>query len=318
MPFFSVVIITFNRAPMLRAAIDSALSQGFEDREVIVLDDGSTDETPAILASYGDQIRTHRQENAGIAAARNAAVAQARGQYCVFLDSDDLWMPWGLATLERAIRQTNFPAIIGLAYRSFTSTTELEGIEDGAIQLETAEDWLSGSNRFAFAMGTAHHCVRTREVRDAGGFDPNVPAGSDTDLFLRIGTAPGFTLIRAPVQFGYRRHDGSVTRDMEKVFQGSIKKIEHERAGLYAGGDERRRERLDQITVRLRAASVSLLKAGTTGQAWKLYWAALGWHLRLRRCRYIFAFPMMAAFPFLRRVSTARPRPFAPNATGTS
>src|SRR2546423_7727277 len=89
----SVVVPAYNYARYLPQAIDSALGQTHPPLEVIVVDDGSTDDTPRVLDAYGDRIRAVRQANQGAGAARNAGIAVARGEYVAFLDSDDLWRP---------------------------------------------------------------------------------------------------------------------------------------------------------------------------------------------------------------------------------
>src|SRR5689334_11510109 len=93
----SVIIPTFNRVRCLARAIDSALTQSYRDLEVIVIDDGSTDQTPELMACrYGRDARVLylRQENAGVSSARNAGMACAQGEYIALLDSDDCWKPW--------------------------------------------------------------------------------------------------------------------------------------------------------------------------------------------------------------------------------
>jgi glycosyltransferase involved in cell wall biosynthesis len=96
----SAIIPVFNGSATLRQAIDSVLDQGSCSLELIVVDDGSTDSTPAIIESYGAQVQQIRQSNAGPAAARNAGVRSARGEYLAFLDADDQWLP---GMLDRAI-----------------------------------------------------------------------------------------------------------------------------------------------------------------------------------------------------------------------
>ena len=102
----SLVIATFNHARLLAEAIDSALSQTLDPVDVVVVDDGSTDDTPAVLARYDARIRVLRQPNRGLAAARNAGLAATRGTYVAFLDADDVLAPAKLAeqvaVLERA------------------------------------------------------------------------------------------------------------------------------------------------------------------------------------------------------------------------
>lgn len=96
-PVVTVIIPAYNSAPTLQRAIDSALAQEGCRLEIIVIDDGSTDETPALLATYGKALRVFRQENAGVSAARNAGIESATGTFIAFLDADDEWLPGKLA-----------------------------------------------------------------------------------------------------------------------------------------------------------------------------------------------------------------------------
>ena len=97
MPLVSVVIPTYNRANLISETIDSVISQTFADYEIIVVDDGSQDETQAVLAKYEGSVRLITQKNQGTAEARNAGIRASKGEYLAFLDSDDLWLPNKLA-----------------------------------------------------------------------------------------------------------------------------------------------------------------------------------------------------------------------------
>ena len=99
-PFVSVIIPTFNRGWILKEAVDSVLGQTYRNFELIVVDDGSTDNTAQILETYQGRITVIRQENAGVSAARNRGIRKASGRLISFLDSDDLWLS---GKLERQV-----------------------------------------------------------------------------------------------------------------------------------------------------------------------------------------------------------------------
>ncbi|MEJ2283153.1 MAG: glycosyltransferase family A protein, partial [Desulfobacterales bacterium] len=97
-PLVSVIIPTFNRGWIIQEAIDSVLAQDFTDFELILVDDGSTDDTGQILEAYGRDLTVYRQSNRGVSAARNRGIAAATGRLIAFLDSDDLWLPRKLSS----------------------------------------------------------------------------------------------------------------------------------------------------------------------------------------------------------------------------
>ena len=104
-PFISIVIPVYNGEAFVADAIDSVLAQKGTVFELIVVDDGSTDATPAILARYGSAIMVHRQSNRGEGAARNTAIPHLRGEFALFLDADDLLPPGYLGRFATAARQ---------------------------------------------------------------------------------------------------------------------------------------------------------------------------------------------------------------------
>src|SRR6185437_9065253 len=123
----STVIAAFNAQQTLCHAIDSVLSQHCSSHEIIVVNDGSTDDTAAILKNYRGQIRVINQSNQGAAAARNAGVQYARGRYVAFLDSDDLWMDGKLETMLPALERNPEASLAFSNYSTFSQTrTESE------------------------------------------------------------------------------------------------------------------------------------------------------------------------------------------------
>jgi glycosyltransferase involved in cell wall biosynthesis len=110
---FSIVMPVYNRPQyMHREAIGSVLAQSFKDYELIVVDDGSTDDTQAVLASYGSQLKVLRQQNLGAESARHNGARHAQGEYIVFLDSDDLLCSGALAAYDHVINECSSPPLI--------------------------------------------------------------------------------------------------------------------------------------------------------------------------------------------------------------
>src|SRR5690242_19336912 len=118
MPFdVSVVIPSFNRAGLIGETIDSILAQTRPPSEVIVVDDGSTDETESVVARYGRAVRYHRIDNVGPSAARNVGVSLARGSWIAFCDSDDLWRP---TKLERQVALHELASDVEYSFTDFS------------------------------------------------------------------------------------------------------------------------------------------------------------------------------------------------------
>ncbi|MHB1570373.1 MAG: glycosyltransferase family 2 protein, partial [Solirubrobacteraceae bacterium] len=106
LPRITAIIPTYNRAGVLGRAIDSVLAQTMAADEVVVVDDGSTDGTHALVAGLGDVVTYVYQDNSGASMARNTGVATARGDWLAFLDSDDVWLPHYLERVAAAIAAT--------------------------------------------------------------------------------------------------------------------------------------------------------------------------------------------------------------------
>jgi glycosyltransferase involved in cell wall biosynthesis len=117
----STVIAAYNAEHTISQTLDSALSQDWDGHEVVVVNDGSTDSTAAILEKYRKRIRVVDQPNQGAAAARNAGVTHARGKYIAFLDSDDLWLPGKLSTMVPALEENPKAS---LAFSEYSSVSE--------------------------------------------------------------------------------------------------------------------------------------------------------------------------------------------------
>jgi glycosyltransferase involved in cell wall biosynthesis len=139
MPHVSVIIPTYNRATYISRAIESILSQSYRDFEVIVVDDGSCDNTKQVVQAYGDRVRYMFQDNAGPGAARNLGIRTSEGMYLAFLDSDDAWMPEFLAKTVGALDvHPEVDAVTTTIYVGPAARTKealMEGVQTGVWQL---------------------------------------------------------------------------------------------------------------------------------------------------------------------------------------
>jgi glycosyltransferase involved in cell wall biosynthesis len=295
-PFFSTIIPVFNRPRLVNSAIDSALAQRLTDQEIIVVDDGSTDETAQVLRHrYGDRIRLLQQPNQGPGPARNTGLQAARGMYVAFLDSDDCWFPWTLQTYRQVAEQYRYPAFITGQPRIFREERELGNIVETPLRVEPFPDYLASSDRWRW-MGASSFVVRLDALIATGGFANSPLNAEDADLAMRLGVAPGFVHVVAPITFGYREHDQNVHDDLSRTLGGLQSQLDAEENGRYPGGKQRRLERLRILGGFVRPVVFSLLRNGDRSAAWALYRRTLAWHVRLGRLRYVLGFPVAGMF----------------------
>lgn len=180
----SVVIATFNYGRFITDAVDSVLAQTVPVSEIIIIDDGSTDDTESRVREFGTSVRYIWQENMGVSAARNRGVRESSGDLVAFLDADDTWDP---QVVEKQVNEFLSDDEIGLVHcasRVFDSETgETVGINSVGKKGWVADDLL------LFEEPSVNGCVImvSREAFDsAGGFDERLKIGEDWDLCYRI------------------------------------------------------------------------------------------------------------------------------------
>ena len=130
--------------------------------------------------------------------------------------------------------------------------------------------------------------------------------GEDADLALKLGVAPGFVQVTAPVTFGYREHSTNVRKDMKHTLAGTWAAVHAEKAGRYPGGRERVRERLRILTRQIRPVAISCLQNGLRRDAWRLYAATFGWNALIGKIKFLVAFPLLALVSELRGGAKAK------------
>jgi glycosyltransferase involved in cell wall biosynthesis len=207
-PRVSVIIATYNRAHLLKTAVDSVLAQTFRDIELIIADDGSTDDTAALVSSYnsdhssrGIDIVYFYQENQGKSVALNEAIAKARGEWIAFLDSDDYWLEEKLDQQFRALEQygdkcgacftdgqfINNPHMDTTSFRFFE---QHHSVPMGALT--------NSAKTFAktpAGVSVVTLLCRTDLVRKVGGFDPALRFTEDYDFIFRLATITEYCFV---------------------------------------------------------------------------------------------------------------------------
>ncbi len=209
-PKISVVIPTYNRAEKVRQTVESVLAQTVTDLEVIVVDDGSQDDTQGILnEAFGSRIRYFRQANQGASVARNKGIELARGEWIAFLDSDDLWekdkLEWQFKALEQFgphcggcytdIRFFNHPekrTMFELAESNYRHEGTA-GINKEALRL------LVRPGGAGMVICLSSFLVRSEMARRAGGFDRKLLYSQDSDFMFRLAMLTSFCYVNRPL-----------------------------------------------------------------------------------------------------------------------
>lgn len=215
-PVVSVIIPTYGRAPLLKRAIESVLAQGYSDYEIIIVDDGSTDNTAQVIHLYlegshpcRDRIRYFYQENHGKSVALNNALENAMGEWIAFLDDDDAWHPEKLEWQLRAIGQ--FGRRCGACFTDarFTNNSHLKMTAfelEGQHFVETIgiipEPFRLVARSSVF---TPTLLARKDLTLQAGGFDPKLRLGEDADFVFRLSLLTDFCFVNVPLAFLDRR-----------------------------------------------------------------------------------------------------------------
>jgi glycosyltransferase involved in cell wall biosynthesis len=217
MPDISVAITTYNQALWIGDALESVLRQSSKPAEVVVVDDGSTDGTPDVLDRFRGRIRTIRQKNAGVAAARNAAVLACSSDFVALLDGDDLWHPEKIRRCTELLKSYGGPSLLAHDVRlispggTMIGRGEIGGRLAGAGREEaTVLDCLEPLIDGNFIWTTSQVVVRRSAYIDAGLSDPSFPIASDYDLYLRL-AARGPFLLASDVLTQWRRHDATTS-----------------------------------------------------------------------------------------------------------
>ena len=217
-PLVSVIIPNYNYARYLPQALDSVLAQTYPHVEIIVVDDGSTDETALVLCEYNERIRSFQHQREGVSVARNRGVQESHGQLIAFLDADDVWLP---TKLERQVQRFLDDPDLGLVHCGWEAIDKMGAASDS--HLDGLEGWVAKELlllRRPAVLVVGSGAVVTRNVfEEIGGFDARLSTSADWDFSYRvaIGWRVGFV---PEVLLQYRLHGTNM--------HASIRVMEHD------------------------------------------------------------------------------------------
>jgi glycosyltransferase involved in cell wall biosynthesis len=214
-PKISVIIPTYNRVHLIKDAIESVFNQTYQDFELIIIDDGSTDSTKEVLAEYGERLQYIYQDNQGRSAARNHGIALAKGEFIAFLDSDDVWFPDKLTRQVPILESSPENVALVHGYKCIVNRN-LRLMPGWKLKLrklyslaergeETYENYLHFNCIF-----TSTILVRRTAIIEICGYDNFIESLEDLDFYLRLLLKDySFVFISEPPLVKYRWHGGN-------------------------------------------------------------------------------------------------------------
>ena len=221
----SVIIPVYNRGARVRATLDSVLAQTLAPLEIIVVDDGSNDDSAAwIEANYETKIRVVRQQNGGVARARNRGLQAAQGEFVAFLDHDDVWHPTKLERQFKALQDEPQAALCWCLWREI----EENGSEREAGQRLFDQPFWRGRSGHVFddfipknvLLSASVPLIRARCLRAVGGFDPATQPSDDWDCWLRLARHYPFVFLNETL-LDYSWHSHNQSQDEIAMWKGS-------------------------------------------------------------------------------------------------
>jgi len=242
-PRFSIIITFHNQRGFVTDAMNSALAQKDTDYEVIVVDDASSDGTSEGLKNYANAISLVCLDvNVGACGARNRGAAVARGDYLVFLDGDDAFVPWALTVYDRIVDATN-PKLILASMKWFEEKLpDREALErPHEIAIVDYADYLRRDRGFGHSASAM--VVARRAFEEVGGWQVGFFPLEDVEFALRLGTVGRTIQILQPATIWHRAHPGNSVNNVLSFMPRMEELLQRERDGAYPGGAARGFER---------------------------------------------------------------------------
>ena len=296
-PLVSVVIPTYNQPAFLQAALDSVFAQTFKDYEIIVVNDGSTDDTGEQLGRYGDRIRLITQENQGIGRARNRGMDAATGRYIAFLDHDDLWHPEKLETQVAYMQE--HPDCVGNSVPFEYSSTPGKVRFDLAIRgsdgiVANALQVFAGGQIFLLSSALMIDRMKVGDLRYA----TRRLCVEDLPLQLKLLTRGPFGIAGDRILVTYRMHASNATKSALHFDNGTQLLREIVQSGGFEPVSQRDRQAIGEcIAFFGRGGVVRLLLAGLRLHSLRSYGREFPHQLRAKRFKFLLGFPLLALMP---------------------
>lgn len=224
-PFFSIILPAYNAEETLEEAVESALEQSFSDWELIVVNDGSVDGSAKILSRLKKEnpnLRFHilNQQNKGLGAARNAAIAVAEGKYCAFLDADDIWRPEKLESCYEFLKNSPECEVL---YHPVIVFGRTEDKERKAYPVQSVEDVLENG----LPLVPSASLVKTEVLKEFPfSTEPNFHGAEDLHLWLRL-LKEGKTFHLWPEPLTWYREEGGMSTNIEQHLRNTLNVLKH-------------------------------------------------------------------------------------------
>ena len=221
--YISVIVPVFNGELTIQETINSILNQTFENIEVIISNDGSTDSTLEIVSNISDsRIKILSYPNAGVSASRNRGISQAKGEYISFMDADDLWTPDKLELQWQAL-QDNPQAAVAYSWTDYIDESS-KFLKSGR-RIKVNGDAFSKLLVTNFLENGSNPLISKKALEKVGGFDELLPVAEDKDMWLRLAANYEFVCVEKP-QILYRSSMNSLSSNLKNMEATSLKVIE--------------------------------------------------------------------------------------------
>ena len=237
MPLFSIVVPVYNSENFIGETLKSLLNQTFNDYEIIIADDGSTDRTRNILEKYIPRIKYLRQENKGPAAARNLGIQNAEGEYIVSFDSDDIMYPFALEVYAKVIKKFNEPPFIFSKMHYFNLEREALINPESLNKIECIKHLNFFKKQSTVGISNSNMIVKKESLIKAGGYEPDSYNFDDRCLAFRLGIESPLIQITHPETVGHREHPVGISNNTYYLKKAALNIVRNERNNSYPGGD---------------------------------------------------------------------------------